>query len=218
MARKPKKSQLRLDFEAKYRKLAKRADQRLVRLEELSGQKGFENVMQYAYRVAMRDIRSWSGSEARRFNTRPPKNTAQLKAKIADIEKFLNSVTSTKSGIVRSYDTRVNAFNKKYGTDFSSEELAEFFRSSLYKKAEDKKITSDTIFRSVAELQANEDQIKEAIENHQTIHFTTSDEEEKEAVDDAIKTIKVDDMHVQETLKYMMHYQRRNITRLFDAF
>ena len=200
MARKPKKSQTRLDLEAEYKRLAKRADQRLVRLEELAKQKGFEKVTQYAYRVAMRDIRSWSGSEAKRFNTKAPKNTAQLKAKIADIKKFLESVTSTKTGIKKSYDTRVKSFNKKYGTDFSSDELAEFFRSTLYKKMDNKIKASDTIFRAIAEIQANEKQVKEAIAEHKPVH------------------ISVDDMQVQDVVDRFTRYYKKDITRFFDSF
>lgn len=200
MARKPKKSQTRIDLEEKYRQLAKRADQRLVRLEKLSGQKGFEKVLQYAYRVAMRDIRSWSGSDARRFNTRPPKNTAQLKAKIADIEKFLESVTSTKTGIVTSYDNRVKKFNEKYGTDFTGSELSEFFKSTLYKKMDSKVEVSDTIMRAIAVITQNEDYIRKQIENHQPIH------------------IDVDDMHVKSTVDRFVRYYKKDITKFFDAF
>ena len=82
-----KKSNTRLLLEKEYRKLAKRADQRLLRLEEYAGRKGFSGILSFAYRVAKRDIRSWSGDTQKkpRFNTAPPKNTNQLKAKIADI-------------------------------------------------------------------------------------------------------------------------------------
>ena len=41
-----------------YRKLAKRADQRLVRLERYAQQPKYSNVTQFAYKKAMRDIRS----------------------------------------------------------------------------------------------------------------------------------------------------------------
>ncbi len=195
-----KKTQLRIDLEKEYRKLAKRADQRLVRLERLSKEAGYEKVTEYAYRVAMRDIRSWSGSEATRFNTRPPKNTNQLKAKIADIKKFLGSVTSTKTGIKKSYDARVKSFNKKYGTDFSSEELAEFFRSTLYKKMDAKFVNSDVIFKAVGEMSKNEDEIKAAIEEHRPIHIST------------------DDMHVQDTIDKLVRTRlKKHVTDFFGA-
>ena len=200
MARKPNKSQTRIDLEEKYRQLAKRADQRLVRLERLSMEKGFEKTLQYAYRVAMRDIRSWSGSDARRFNTRPPKNTAQLKAKIADIEKFLESVTSTKTGIVTSYDNRVNKFNEKYGTNFTGAELSEFFKTTLYQKMDSKVEVSDTVMRAIAVITQNEDYIRKQIEEHKPIH------------------IDVDDMHVKSTVDRFVRYYKKDITKFFDAF
>lgn len=197
---KQKKTQLRIDLEKEYRKLAKTADERLVRLEKLSKEAGYEKVTEYAYRVAMRDIRSWSGSEARRFNRKPPKNTNQLKAKIADIKKFLDSVTSTKSGIKKIYDKRVSRFNKDYGTDFSSEELAEFFRSTLYKKMDAKPIDSDVIFRAVGEMSKNKDEIKAAIEEHRPIHISTND------------------MHVQDTIDKFIHTRlKKHVTDFFGA-
>lgn len=197
---KQKKTQLRIDLEKEYRRLAKQADERLVRLEKLSKEAGYEKVTEYAYRVAMRDIRSWSGSEARRFNRKPPKNTNQLKAKIADIKKFLDSVTSTKSGIKQIYDKRVTRFNKDYGTDFSSEELAEFFRSTLYKKMDAKPIDSDVIFRSVGEMSKNKDEIKAAIAEHRPIHISTND------------------MHVQDTIdKFVRTRLKKHVTDFFGA-
>lgn len=84
-----------------YRKLAKRADQRLVRLEGYRHDKGFQNITQYAYKKAMSDIRSWSGKGSKRFNTAPPKTAAELKAKISDIKSFLQSPTSSKKQVMK---------------------------------------------------------------------------------------------------------------------
>ena len=53
-----------------YKRLAKTADQRLVRLEQLSTQKGYENVTAYAYARAQYDIGRYTSGH--RFNTKPP--------------------------------------------------------------------------------------------------------------------------------------------------
>lgn len=84
-----------------YRRLAKRADQRLVRLEGYRHDKGFENITQYAYKRAMKDIKSWSGKKATRFNTEPPKNPAELQKKISDIKQFLGAPTSSKKTLMK---------------------------------------------------------------------------------------------------------------------
>ena len=86
-------------IEAYYHRIAKVADQRLVRLEKLEGQEGYGNALQWAYKRAMSDIETWSGEGASRFNTKAPANANQLKAKINDIKTFLGSESSTKSGI-----------------------------------------------------------------------------------------------------------------------
>lgn len=84
-----------------YRRLAKRADQRLVRLEGYRHDKGFENITQYAYKRAIQDIRSWSGKKSKRFNTEPPKSAADLQKKISDIKQFLNSPSSSKKTLMK---------------------------------------------------------------------------------------------------------------------
>ena len=121
-----------------YRRIAKVADQRLVRLEKLADQPGYGNATQWAYKRAMRDIASWSGDDAKRFNTKAPSNINQLRAKINDIKTFLGSESSTKSGISSTYKQRVNTLNKNYGTKYQVDDLQKLFSSSLWKKMETK--------------------------------------------------------------------------------
>ena len=81
-----------------YHRLAKVADQRLVRLEEAAGlrkgkagEAGFEKVTAYAYDRAMRDLEVYGDSK--RFNTKPPLNkdgtvdNRLLSEKLADIRE-----------------------------------------------------------------------------------------------------------------------------------
>ena len=105
------------DAYARYREIAKRADQRLVALEALSHQQHFRGVKEYAYASAIRDIESWGGTK--RFNIKPPKNLNQLEAKISDIEKFLfRYKTTTKKDILKVYQKRADTINEKYGKEF----------------------------------------------------------------------------------------------------
>lgn len=171
-------------LEKEYRKLAKRADQRLLRLEERAKAGGkYKSVKQYAYRVAQRDIRAWSGEKATRFNTKPPSNTNQLKAKIADIKKFLSSASSTigkteeTAGIASIYEQRARTLNEKYGTNFDWQDLARFFESGLNEKLEERyKNASDTKMEAIAQIQANKSKIQRAIKKGKDVNLNLEDE------------------------------------------
>lgn len=137
------------NIQSYYRRIAKVADQRLVRLEQLADQEGYGNAMQWAYKRAQRDISTWSGERAKRFNTKPPENINQLKAKINDIKAFLGSESSTKSGIQKTYNQRLKTINQKYGTKYQADDLQKLFSSSLWKKLETKGIDSDTVMKAI---------------------------------------------------------------------
>ena len=134
-----KKTQYQRDLEKKYRKLAKRADQRLVRLEGLRHYKEYESVDKYAYAMAMRDIRSYSGEGAKRFNTKTPQKEVSpgkfetdytaLEHKITDIEKFLNSRTSTKSDIDKFYKEKAKQSNKDFGVNWTWQQWQNYWDS-----------------------------------------------------------------------------------------
>lgn len=102
----------RKDLLKEYKKLAKRADQRLVRIEGYRHQKNMKGIESYAYKSAMKDIRRFSGEGAKRFNTKAPESDTELLKKIASIKKFLESPTSTKQGILKLYKKRADELNK----------------------------------------------------------------------------------------------------------
>ena len=144
-----------------YRQKAKKADQRLVRLEALAHEQHFSGVLEFAYKGAIRDVHSWGGD--RRFNTAPPTKLTQLQAKIADIDKFLDKPTSRKSGIVSAYKRRADTFNegrirngefiggfgKEFGVDFTWEEIAIYYEREKVRK-QDVKLASKTEVRAIA--------------------------------------------------------------------
>lgn len=136
-----------------YKKIAKRADQRLVELEKLSKQTGYKEVTKYAYRKAMYDIKRWSGESGKmRFNRKAPETTRALLSKIHDIEDFLNSATSTKKGINTVYRKRADTLNKKFGTKFTWQKLADFAESKTFEKLS-KKYGSKTVMNIIATVQ-----------------------------------------------------------------
>ena len=144
-----------------YRRLAKTADQRLVRLEKLKSEPHFENVDKYAYARAMRDIEVWGGG--RRFNTKPPEDSRQFNEKISDMLRFLQSPTSTKGGIKEVYQKRVDTLNKKYNLNMTWQQFADITESKEL-DAFMGGYASDTVFRAIGKVQRNRGEIQKALE------------------------------------------------------
>ena len=174
-----------------YRRLAKVADQRLVRLEQLASdpnQPEYKNVLKWSYKKAQKDINYYSGKDnyiARtgtelelgrekgwspgRFNTAPPKTSTgkvdlrQLEAKIRDMQEFLEKPTSKKELISKTYKDRVNTLNQNFpGNNFKWEDLADFFESDAYKNLRTIYDSGEILeFRSA--IKGNEDALAELL-------------------------------------------------------
>lgn len=176
--------------EAYYKRLAKVADQRLVRLEKLEGQKGYKKVTSYSYKKAMRDIDIYNPG-GHRFNTGMiydiNKETGAktldkriLKERTMSVLDFLQAPTSTKAGIDEAFRRRVETMNKNWGTDFTWQEMADFFE----KKQADKIFgqfagNSEPAMKAIAVIRKTEKALKEGIEEN--LNFTLTGPE-KEAV------------------------------------
>lgn len=146
-----------------YNRLAKTADQRLVRLEKLSKQEGFKTADKWAYQSAMIDLEKWNVgrvSDNMRFNRNKPTTDVALKMKIADMRNFIDAPTSTKQGIVQSYKRRVDTFNRgnpnnfkgNYGTQFTWESLATYYNRGIATKLS-KMYGSKTALRAIGKIQ-----------------------------------------------------------------
>lgn len=140
----------------RYVVLAKRADQRLLELERLSREQGFEAVTKWAYARAMHDIKIWSGPDKRRFNTLPPMTTQGLQAKIKDIESFLLAPTSKRTTIKKLYVERANKIMSKYDLRMDWEDIAKFFDSEMWRKNADT-FGSKTLLRAIGRIQRQYD-------------------------------------------------------------
>ncbi|MBR5583666.1 MAG: hypothetical protein IKW21_03975 [Lachnospiraceae bacterium] len=169
-----------------YRTLAKAADQRLVRLESYEHDPNFRDVTRYSYARAMRDIQQWSGEQANRFNTAPPKSKAALEAKIEDIKTFLAAPTSTKKGIKEIYQKRANSLNEKYGTNFKWNDVGTFFESELAQKM-DSDYASKTMMKIVASLQKNKKEILKEMEASKNKDQRVPDEMVEKLVRDVLE-------------------------------
>lgn len=179
-----------------YKKLAKRADQRLVRLEDMSQKAGFRNVLKYAYKHAMRAIQAWSGEGAKRFNTKAPSRIDQLRSKIRDIESFLSKASSRTGGIRSVYKKRAQTINKRFGTNFSWEDLGKFFESPEFEKygTEDSRngFGSDTYMLAIGVMQDNEKDLVKALKENRPINIDIENDKVREAVDSLLDEYVID--------------------------
>lgn len=197
------KKQTYNDLVKEYRKLAKRADQRLVRLEKLSTQKDFKQVKQWAYKNAVTDALEWGASSDKpRFNIKPPSSTISLKAKIQDIKNFLEKPTSTRSGIIDVYEQKAQTLNEKYkeyGLNLNWSDVGTFFQSSLYKKLS-KKYSSGTVIKAIATIKQNESKVLQDFNQHKASHIKTED----------------NDMIINDAISRMTSYYKSDVKKLLN--
>lgn len=109
-----------------YHRLADAADHRLIRLEAMAYEPDFEGVKKFAYARAMKDLEVWGGN---RFNTKMPESVNLRNEKIADIIHFLQSPTSTKTGIVNVYKKRAETIKQRYGIDLKWQDMGRLMES-----------------------------------------------------------------------------------------
>lgn len=161
-----------------YRRVAKTADQRLVRLEALSTKKDFKQVRQWAYKNAVTDALEWGANPDKpRFNIKAPESRTSIRAKINDMLNFIEKPTSTKAGIIDIYEKKAQTLNEKYkdyGLNLNWSDVGTFFESALYKKLS-KKYTSGTVVKAIATIKQNESQLLSDFAKHKASHIKTED-------------------------------------------
>lgn len=144
------------------------ANAKLLNLEKLSKKEGYENIKEYAYRVAINEIRKIRGEEYKYFNI--PKNTHQLEKTKRALERFLDSPTSDRAGIESVYTKNAESLNEKFGTDFDWQDMANFLKSAKFEEIK-AQYDSDTAILMMKALYKNKDISKEdfieKLENHQ---------------------------------------------------
>lgn len=179
-----------IDAFVEYRQKAKQADQRLVRLEALAHEEHYHGVLEFSYKRAIRDIKSWGGDK--RFNTAPPVTVTEINAKIADIEAFLSKPTSKKSSIVKIYKQRADTINKKYasefGVKFTWQDIANYYTSASATK-NDSKYGSKTMLRALAVLKGiTEKDVKDIKDVNERIERVSEDKVVNKVAEELLKS------------------------------
>ena len=140
------------------KRLSAEADKKLRKLEKLSQKKGYENVKEFSYKRAMKDIKHWSEGNKRSFKSMmETENVNSLQGQINAVKKFLDAPTSAKSSIDELFKSRADKLNENYGTNFSWQDLANVFDNKeenvYYQKG------SKTYLKAVSYLKDNEEEI-----------------------------------------------------------
>lgn len=149
-----------------YIRLAKVVDQRLVRIEDLSGLRGNAPVSgyDYAYKFAYRKAMEALPDDQMRFNANIPKpGTFEWRERVNAMRTFLSSPSSTKGGIKKTFINKAKTINSKYDTNFTGEDLADFFSKGDFEKLM-QNFGSDTIFKAIGKVHQMEDNIKNGVE------------------------------------------------------
>ena len=108
-----------------FKRIMAAADKRLQRLEYLSKEEGYEGVLNYAYKTAMRDIEIYRGEGRKRFGSNVPENRRDMNEQIAAALHFLESATSTREGIKKIYTERAKTLSEQMGIDITWDEVAD---------------------------------------------------------------------------------------------
>ena len=193
------------DLRKAYLHLADIADRRMRRLEEYASKdKKYANILKFAYDKAINDIEAEMGSGAYRFKAGALANgnILNMQSRINDVLKFLNSPTSTISGVKKVYGQRAKVINEKYGLDLTWEQMADFFENESV-QATIKNFASDTAMKMIGKYYRNKDEIQEIFDKANN----KSD----------IQTFRSEKTSTKLTAKQMRYlYQQR--TKLDDLF
>ena len=187
-----------------FKRLAKMADQRLVRLEEIEGLRGKASDSKYAgaYKYAYNRALEMMDEGQIRFNQNIPKpGTFEWRERINEIQRFLKSPTSSKSGInmIQKATATINANN---GTNFTWTEFASFIESGDFDKLKET-YGSDVILKAIGKIQAAQDKIKKGLEEHAESMKKSSTPDDEVAADVA-----------DEIMRSKRHFQfKRNMTK-----
>ena len=116
--------ELRIEFE----RLAKRADMRLLRIE----QKGLQGTA--AYKSAMRMISSYKAGGTRFRVSLKGLTKAQVASRLNKVRTFLSEKTSTTTGRKQLSDQTCDTIKNKYGLDLNPDQLEAIFEGVLWQK------------------------------------------------------------------------------------
>ncbi len=145
--------ELRIEFE----RLAKRADMRLLRLE----QKGLTGTA--AYKSAMRMISSYKAGGTRFRVSLKGLTKAQVASRLNKVRTFLNEKTSTVTGRQEIASDAGKTIKERYGLDLDPDQLGVVFEGALWQKL-NTMFDSKTAAKILGTIQKHKGHLKAAFE------------------------------------------------------
>lgn len=152
---------------ADYKRLVSTANKRLQRLEKYAERPEYgPQILEYAYRVAQREIRIQRGpGDHKRYSAQIPNTLKALRREINRVERFMELPSSSLPGIRDVYQKRADSLNKLMaskgyeGPKFTWQQYAKFFESGLYQKVREQ-YDSAVAMKVMAQFIRRSDEIK----------------------------------------------------------
>lgn len=162
---------------SEYTKEAKKADQRLVRIEK-AGKTDTET-----YRYTLNDIESLGGGVVNketgeikmRFNQAALKTPKAIKKALKQVKKFNSKQTSTLKGISLADKRRIATFEQNYGIKFKNgDEIKKFFDSGIMEKMMSKNaFASKTAVKAIGTAKRTWKEVKKSLEDsNKVVRYT----------------------------------------------
>lgn len=169
----PKKIELNSEQQKLFnelKKLSKRANQRIVRLEREFGKDTWAT-KKLRDKLEAEPLRAWS--KTGRVKVNKSMTTTQMKATIKATQQFLNSKTSTKRGIKQVKKTTIKQLAKSLGTD--DEDLTNEEAEALYDMLSDDYVTDILKYIPASDFWALIEDAKEAGDSQESFISRISD-------------------------------------------
>ena len=169
----PKKIELNSEQQQLFnelKKLSKRANQRIVRLEREFGKDTWAT-KKLRDKLATEPLQAWS--KTGRVKVNKSMTTTQMKATIKATQQFLNSKTSTKRGIKQVKKTTIKQLAKSLGTD--DEDLTNEEAEALYYMLSDDYVTDILKYIPASDFWALIEDAKEAGDSQESFISRISD-------------------------------------------
>nr|DAI89289.1 MAG TPA: hypothetical protein [Caudoviricetes sp.] len=169
----PKKIELNSEQQQLFnelKKLSKRANQRIVRLEKEFGKDTWAT-KKLRDKLATEPLQAWT--KTGRVKVNKSMTTTQMKATIKATQQFLNSKTSTKRGIKQVKKTTIKQLAKSLGTD--DEDLTNEEAEALYDMLSDDYVTDILKYIPASNFWALIEDAKEAADSQESFISRISD-------------------------------------------
>ena len=125
------------------KKLSKRANQRIVRLEREFGKDTWAT-RELKDKLEVEPLQAWTRSG--RVKVNKSMTETQLRATIKEVNKFLNKATSTKRGIKKARQKGIETLRTRYGAKATAGAITNEEAEALYNIFEDSEVNKITNF------------------------------------------------------------------------